>query len=513
VLERIASPDMISALWRRTPNHRNLPLRIGAGVGVGVILALACLRFTPQGTLVILSIVVLTVATLKRPEIGVVAILVATSSIIFEERLPLIPIGIGSLHVSDVVLLALLGLIAIRSMAEPDFRIVRTPLDIPLLAFFGMSLLATSLAIGGSSVEFNIGLRGLRVVTYYLVFFVVTNLITETHQVRLLLRGLLLLAAVVAVAMIAQSVVGDSVHILPGRVETLSTQGTSYAGVSRILPPGQSLLLVAFMTTSAGVALCKPRAKTLLVLLGWGLFALGLVFTFNRSYWVAMLLGLGLLLYLVRGADRKRFLGHGLVLVVFIGLGGLSAAESLKLGGNTVVEASVDRLATLVNRKTLQESSLQFRYTEIGYAIPAILSHPVIGLGLGARYRPWDARLDWQGSGGIGFDGRAYIHNGHLWILLTSGGLGYLSFMVLSYLFLRRGFESWKWIPDRQLKSMLLGFTLTYLGVVVGDLVNPMFMQWYWSPVIGIMMGCNEVVRGLAQAGRVNAAEKREGIG
>jgi hypothetical protein len=35
---------------------------------------------------------------------------------------------------------------------------------------------------------------------------------------------------------------------------------------------------------------------------------------------------------------------------------------------------------------------------------------------------------------------------------------------------------------------------LTYLGVIVGSIVNPMFMQWYWTPIIGIMMGTNEVI-------------------
>jgi hypothetical protein len=24
--------------------------------------------------------------------------------------------------------------------------------------------------------------------------------------------------------------------------------------------------------------------------------------------------------------------------------------------------------------------------------------------------------------------------------------------------------------------------------------VNPIFMQWYWTPILGIMMGTNEVI-------------------
>lgn len=53
-------------------------------------------------------------ATPKRPQIALLGITIATSSVVFEGGLPLIPIGIGSLHIPDGILLALLGLIILR---------------------------------------------------------------------------------------------------------------------------------------------------------------------------------------------------------------------------------------------------------------------------------------------------------------------------------------------------------------------------------------------------------------
>jgi hypothetical protein len=73
----------------------------------------------------------------KRPEIGLLGILIATASIVFEERLPLLSAGGISLHIPDLLLLGSLGLIAVRWLFAPEFRIVRTPLDRPLLIFYG----------------------------------------------------------------------------------------------------------------------------------------------------------------------------------------------------------------------------------------------------------------------------------------------------------------------------------------------------------------------------------------
>jgi hypothetical protein len=478
---------------------------------VGLLLGIACLRFPPLWVLVALAGGGFALITLKRPEIGLLGILVATSSVVFEDRLPLIPIGIGSLQISDVVLLSLFGLIMLRWLAEPDFKIVRTPLDFPLLAFYGVCLLSTLMAILQSSVEFNIGFRAIRVVTYYLAFFVVTNLVREERQVRFLSSGLIVLGTIVAAAMIAQFVLGESLQFLPGRVETLSTQGTSYAGVFRILPPGQSLVLLAFVTVTVALVMNKFKAVRMLTFLQWALLGLVVVLTFNRSFWVAVLLALVLLFYLVRELDRQRIFGWGLVVMVLMTIVMLSAVGNPGSQVARVLEASFDRLATLADSQTLRESSLQMRYVEIEYAIAQIVSHPVIGLGLGARYRPWDPRLDWRGSGGSGSDGRAYIHNGHLWIMLASGLLGYFFFVWLSFAFLRRGLLSWRRIPDPRLKAIVLGLTLTYLGVVIGAVVNPMFMQWFWTPVIGIMMGTNEVAMKLAQAESVDEPATSEG--
>jgi O-antigen ligase len=123
------------------------------------------------------------------------------------------------------------------------------------------------------------------------------------------------------------------------------------------------------------------------------------------------------------------------------------------------------------------------------------VANPWIGLGMGFTYRPWDRRIDEQPLAVSDYDFRKHIHNGHLWILLQSGLLGYLSFVWLSVAFLIQGFGHWRRVADAHFRGVMLGFTVIYLGILIAAFVNSTFVQWRWTPVIGMMMGINEVIR------------------
>lgn len=493
---------MLRQSFRKSFRPNDLPFQIIVGCSFGLLLAIAFLWFSPLLVLAALVAIVFIYATLKRPEIGLLGILIATSSIVFEEQLPLFSAGGISLHIPDLLLLSLLGLIVLRWLVEPEFKIVPTPLDWPLLIFYGVTLFSTFIAIYQSSVEVEAARRAIRVLSYYLTFFVVTNLVRERRQLNFLLNGLFLLATLVAAAMVVQFLLGDSVRLLPGRVETLNTQGTIYEDVARIVPPGFSILLISFVALFCILVLEKSRPLGWLKFLQCGLLGMALLVTFLRSYWAVLIMVFVLLVFLFRGGDRQRLIGWGLVVIssaVVILLLVFSDPDSRVARS---VSATIDRGSTLLRSGTFQgqDNSLNWRILENGYALSAIASHPLLGLGMTARYRPWDSRLDVPDPSGSGADFRKHIHNGHLWILLQSGLLGYLSLMWLSLAFLIRGFRYWRSIADDRMRGVVLGFTLVYLAVLVAAVVNSTFMQWRWTPVIGIIMGINEVI--LRKAGQ-----------
>jgi len=145
----------------------------------------------------------------------------------------------------------------------------------------------------------------------------------------------------------------------------------------------------------------------------------------------------------------------------------------------------------LFNPDTAKEDSLVYRYIENEYAYPQIESHPLFGLGLGANYRPVDRRVDY---GPAKSSLTYYIHNGHLWVMLKTGLLGYVFFMWFLLLFVKRGLQNWKRITDPFLKGIVLSFVATIPGILLASTVNPIFKQSYWAPVIGVMLGMSEVI-------------------
>ena len=200
--------------------------------------------------------------------------------------------------------------------------------------------------------------------------------------------------------------------------------------------------------------------------------------------------------YLFKGRERVRLIGFG-ALTIFIAvmfiviISSDSNSRTAKL-----VDASLDRFGSLFNSGTFQgdDGSVNWRLIENEYAISAIKADPWLGLGMGFTYRPWDSRIDQLDPTGLSYDFRKHIHNGHLWILLQSGLLGYFCLSWLSVVFVGRGLRNWRQIRDIKLRSIVLGFTLTYVVVFVAAVANSSFTQWRWTPLLGIMMGINEVV-------------------
>jgi O-antigen ligase len=469
--------------------------QFGIAVIVGLILGLTALALPLGAVPGVLAVFLSVYIVLKRPELALVGILVLTSSILFEDQMPRISFGV-SFHLSDLLLFGMLGVILVRLVVEKDFRLVRTPLDTPLWLFIGITILSTLIAVFQSSVEAELARRSIRVFSYYLTFFILTQLVREPRQLKLLLFSILTIAIVVAMAMVAQFILGDSVQILPGRVEALVTQNTSYDDITRILPPGWSTVMISFMVIVCLFAIEKSPLRASFNLILLLVFGIALILTFLRSFWGALMVVTALLFFLLNNNERARFivatltlasLGAIILLIVFVDPESRAAR---------LVLASTDRLATLGETETFQggDSSLNWRLIENEYAYAAIAQHPMIGLGMGTPYRPLDFRLDYRNADGTITNGSSFIHNGHLRIMLQSGLVGYLSLVWLSGLFLSRGFKFWRNLTDDRMKAVVLGSLLVYLAIIIAAVANSTFMQWRWTPLLGMIYGVNEVI-------------------
>ena len=450
-------------------------------LGGGLLLGLASVWLSPLWILIGLAGVIYLLVAWMMPEIALLSVLILTSTIIDINSLPSVPIGFGHLIISDFLLFIPIGIIIFRGVAKTGFTFVHTALDLPLLVFYITAILSTAIAIYiFHTVTLNQSLGEVRDVSFYLTFFVVTNMIRDERRLRRLWNGIILITVIVALAMIAQYILGDSVPILPGRVETLGTGAAISYGVTRVLPPGQSLVLVVFITQLVSLIINRSQANLTGKLIQVFVLGFAVLLTFNRSFWVATGLALLVVVVLISVREKVRFLRMAFLVISFGAIVLVPVSILMKDQAAELFSGAVNRLATIFNPNTLNESSIVYRDIEDAYALPEIVSHPLIGMGLGSYYRPFDSRIDFTRY--PSWDRKAYIHNGHLWVLLKTGLIGYISLMWLFYRFISRGFLNWRYITTPLYQGIMLSFVATLIGVLIATIVNPILFSLYWAP-------------------------------
>jgi hypothetical protein len=494
-------------MYYKATNPLPVTLHIIVICGIGLLLGLVSVWVSPFLLLAATAGMIYFIIAWLWPEFAILIILVLTSTVIDINIIPSVPIGIGHLIVTDFLLFIPLGILLLRNWVAGN-SFIHTPLDLPLLAFYVVAIISTLIAILTSYTTFNRSLTEVRIVNFYLIFFIVTNLVQDKQRLQRLLKGIFLMAVLVALAMIAQFAVGNALTILPGRVEALGEAGVTAPDVTRVLPPGQSLVLVALVAFFVLLITNDKESRPFVRFLQIFIVGLAVLITFNRSFWVAVALALLLVGILVSIRDKVRYA----TVIAWIVTGTLIVLITISALNNNqtqaLVENSVVRFSTLFDPGTLVSSSLQDRYVEDSYAIPQIIAHPFIGTGLGSDYRPFDHRIDFPP---ITWDKYAYIHNGHYWVILKTGFIGYGFLIWLLLLAVKRGFQTWPQIEDPLQKGVILAFSSMIVGLLAMAVVNPAFEAFDWTPVIGIMLGVIEVIIRLHQKELPNSLSQDSG--
>jgi O-Antigen ligase len=467
-----------------------LILAVLAGVALGAV----SLLLSPLWTMVgIIGLVVVLVA-IKWPELSILAVIAALCTILPETQMPVINLGPGRLYMTEPIVVGLYAVVIVRWLVDRSFKLVRTPLDLPLILFYIVAIASTIIAIVNKTVEPASYIPEIRIVSYYLLFFLVTNLIRKKGQVETLINGFFFLATVVAVAMIYQYTLGTSVAFLSGRVEVLETAGNVSSDVTRITDTsGEGIITLAFILKSVLLMTKSIKVQRMPTLVQWVLFGVAMVMTFNRTHWVISALIILATALIVRGNMRQRLVKWILLVVYLLPLAAIPLMVMPDTKAGKLVGATIARVGTVISPESYEEgsttSTIRWRDFEYRYGFQRIQENPALGLGLGAEYRPLVHGIDYEY-----FDGRGYTHNGHLWLAVKTGLAGYLLFMWLMIAAIVRGFERWRIVKDEHMRSIVLGITLAFAGFIIASNLHPIYMTLYWSPLLGMMLGVNEAI-------------------
>lgn len=476
--------------WKRVGFLSHSTQLLIAGI-TGAILGLLFYLMPPQYVALTVGVFALAVMAIRRPEYALMAILIMTSTVFPDTVFPLVNIGVGNLYITDLIIVALLVLIFMRWLVDRDFDLRSSPMNFSLIVFIGWSLFTAIRGYMMGQSELGRMIPELRIAIYYGIFFLMINLLREKKSIDFMLNWFFSLATIVAAVMIVQYVFGTDLPFLAGRVEVLATD---QQGVTRITDTvGEGLITAAFMLKTVMLFIDKIRFRKWLDLLQWAVIGVGLIMTFNRTHWLMAVFVFGFSFLLSERQDRKKIIYWTLILIYLIPLlVGFVLAFAPNSGATEFVQATLGRFFSVVSPDSYRSestSTLLWRNFEYEYGIPQMMSNPVFGIGMGALYRPYVAEIDH-----VNFDGRHYSHNGHLWIAMKTGLVGFFFWVWFGIAFVARGLKKWRLIKDLRYRGFVLGSTLVFLSIMFGTIAHPITMTLFWLPIITLMMGISEVL-------------------
>ena len=439
-------------------------------------------------TFTFLGIIALSVIFGKL-ETFILLLLILTATVFELPEFPTVPIQIGDLYFSDLLIIILL-LGRLLKRVTVDVTIIPKPMGYPVLAILLVGIFSFVYAVVGFHVSTASAGIELRAIIYFSLFFLVCYYIRNQRQLRSLLLGIALLACIVTVLQLIQWIIGPETNFLQCRLETLATARIKFAGVARVILPGKSIVLFTLNTLIAIYilkALKRPGRSLLIPAIA--LLTLGLIMTFGRIHWIMVMAGTLLLLILARRRliiyPRITFLivGASLVLTLILQLNVLNPAA--------IRDAIFKRTVSIVRAPSnFKEDTLYMRYLESRFAWQRIIEHPLLGIGLGNTYRPLVfGNVDYER-----FIRGTNVHNGYLATQLKMGILGTLAYSWLVLAFFYRFLHKWKRIEDPLYQTVALGVAMSVGGMLIANLTASPFLTVFWVSVTAVGMGVVEKI-------------------
>jgi O-Antigen ligase len=344
-----------------------------------------------------------------------------------------------------MTLVDLLMLLAVVVVALDAIR-HRRPMQIPHPLMPGVVLLFLGLiagAVTGHAAGLGLGLRQLVLleivpVSLLLLLVALANLKVTRRQLTVMLGGAMALAIFKAGF---------------GLIEVAGHFGDPIEGTTTLTyyePAANWLIMIALLTVIAAVvARVKPP---LWMLLGGPLLAASIVLSYRRSFWIATVLGLLLVLLFGTSPTGRRLLVPASLVIALavLVLGSLHFQAQLPV---------VKRVESLAPTKLTANAQDRYRLDERANVLGAIREHPITGLGLGV---PWQATV--RALSVEHEEGRQYVHFAALWFWLKLGILGLAAYIAIMAGSLVLAWRVWR----RSAEPLVRAFGLASLCGVAG---------------------------------------------
>jgi O-antigen ligase len=282
----------------------------------------------------------------------------------------------------------------------------------------------------------------------FLSYAAITSAVTEWGDLRRLMR-------VFAISVVIQNMVavgGFLATYFLGVANPFARYGGLRLSGMLLDPNAYGGLLVATYVLCEGASLGRaPLFKSPMLWLSRLTLGLGILFTFSRSAWMALLLALLLLCALqTRMAIR-------VVLALMV-----AAPCLLLLMGN--------RFVPVFQEMASRPKQVQGRFDLIHDALQAFAQHPIFGGGIGSF------RL---GEGEI-------AHNSAMWFLADFGIIGLIALLGFLGWFFVKAWHAYRFAPARE-RPLVLGLLLAHTAMFGLAMGIEAFYQRHWWLVLGLI--------------------------
>lgn len=184
-----------------------------------------------------------------------------------------------------------------------------------------------------------------------------------------------------------------------------------------------------------------------------------LVLSYRRSFYLALVLGLIVVVVLTAGPIGRRLF---VPVALLVALGGYAIVSG---GVVTEVQGPVaERVSSLQESKVTTNPEDRYRLDERRNVVAELRDHPFLGLGLGV---PWAGRYPLSVEHP---NGRQYVHMALLWWWLKLGVLGPIAYLWLMLTIIITGVRVWLHHRDDVVRCGALALAAATAGLVLAEL-------------------------------------------
>lgn len=436
----------------------------------------------------------------SKPEYGVIAFMFFASGFLAPNFVDIrLPIG-GGLEMRDLLLLALFGLMFFQRLSRKNLTIPWWPVGGLLVFFLAMVFFSAWYALRVERVAANWVLSDVRILLFYLTFFITAWAIASRQALYTAVIGCFVVADITAAIVIIQQYLGPHRLLLESMSDT-SWQIWAQQGATRVVPPGIVFVYFMMLMSVGLIAIYRTSTRQFLFWTAHSVFlGVSLLLTFTRSSWVASGIALLLMtisLYPIYRLYLPRMLVFGMATLLFLGgtLGYFLQGDEIKI---PVVSGLVSRFSSIFEPgDTLETNSLQWRLFELQEASKAIRQSPFIGVGLGNSYRNLTV---FQGEAqGLWTDGdissrridrfTRYAHSSYLAITVKMGIPAMLMFLAFCGLSIFKSWRLYRVLPNGMAKGIVLPVAAGMVGLLQWSTFHAQLILAGSTPVIGFVIG------------------------